>query len=190
MVRVTSVLSNLERLLLGIYLIALFGLLLFPIGGSNKQLFGIEADKWMHAALFGGLAVFLRWNLSTSRHAVSVSVGYAFVIALVTEAAQGLLAYRSAEWSDLLADLIGAILGALSMNRLILARVPEKTVGFLVVVLGIMIATFFVLADKIGMGGNNYFGRTQIAGTALGTLITLGGVAVYIRGLRSESRSI
>lgn len=185
--KMIAVLSKLDRWLLGVYLIALFGLLLFPIGGSRIQLLGIGADKWMHAALFGGLAIFLRWNLGARRHAVPLSIGLAFVVAFASEAAQGLVSYRSAEWWDLVADLVGATLGALSMNRLVASPFPEKSVGLLVAVLGVMVATFFVLADVIGVGETNYFGRKQMAGTALGALITLGGIAVYLRGLNGES---
>ncbi len=183
----TAVLK-LDRLLLAIYLIALLGLLMFPIEGPNFRLLSIGADKWMHVALFGGLAVLLRWNLSANRHAVLVSVGAAFVVAVATEVAQSLVAYRSAELWDLLAGLLGAMLGAVSMNRIVSSPVPKKSVGLLVAILGVMVSALFVLADVIGVGKSNLFGTLQMAGTALGALITVGGVGVYVKGLRGESR--
>ena len=135
MLRGIATLWKLDRLLLAIYLIALLVILMFPIPGSEYQLFSVGVDKWMHAALFGGLAVFLRWNLSADRHAVLVSVGAAFVVAVATELAQGLVVYRSAELLDLLAGLVGAILGAVSMNRILSSPMPEKRVGLLVAAL-------------------------------------------------------
>ncbi len=188
MVKATAALWKLDRLLLAIYLIALLGLLMFPIAGPEFQLLSIGADKWMHVALFGGLAVFLRWNLSANRHAVLVSVGATFVVAVATEVAQGLVAYRSAELWDLLAGLLGAMLGAVSMNRIVSSPVPEKSVGLLVAILGLMVGALFVLADVIGVGKSNLFGTLQMAGTALGVLITAGGVGLYVKGLRGVSR--
>ena len=188
MVKAVAALWKLDRLLLAIYLIALLGLLMFPIAGPEYRLLGIGTDKWMHFALFGGLAVFLRWNLSANRHAVLVSVGVAFIVAAATEVAQGLVAYRSAELLDLLAGLLGAMLGAVSMNRIVLSAVPEKPVGLLVTALGLMVGALFLLADMIGVGTSNLFGTTQMAGTALGVFIIVGGVGVYVKGLRSESR--
>ena len=82
MVKTAVAVGKLDRILLGIYLIA----------------------------LFGGLAMMLRWNLSANRHAVFVAVGVAFVVAAATELAQGLVAYRSAEFMDLVAGLVGAFI--------------------------------------------------------------------------------
>lgn len=189
MVKTAVALLRLDRLWLAIYLIALLGLLLFPISGPVFRFLDIPADKWMHLALFGGLAVFLRWNLSANRHVVLVSIGAAFVVAAATEAAQGLLAYRSPELWDLLADLLGATLGALAMNRIVSSPVLVKMAGLLVAALGVAIGTFFVLADVIGVGYNSLFGPTQMVGTALGVLITVGGVGVYLKGVRFESRA-
>jgi VanZ family protein len=183
----TVSLWKLHRVLLGIYVIALLGLLMFPIAGPEYRLLNIGTDKWMHVALFGGLAVFLRWNLAATRHAVLVSIGAAFVIAVATEVAQGFVAYRSAELWDILAGFLGAMLGAVTMNRIVLSPVPEKPIGFLVGSLGLMVAVLFVLADVIGVGTSNRFGTVQLAGTVLGGLITTGGIWVYVTGLRNES---
>ena len=184
MMKAVVALRKLDRLLLAIYLFAMLGLLMFPIGGPEFRFLGIEADKWMHVVLFGGLAVFLRWNLSANRHAVSVSVGAAFVVAATAEVSQSLVAYRSAESWDLLAGLLGAILGAVGMNQILSFPVPEKLVGILVTLLGLMVGTLFVLADLIGVGQNDLFGIVQMAGTALGALILVGGIGVYAGVLR------
>ena len=188
MLKAAVVLGKPDRILLAIYLIALLGLLMFPIGGSEYRLLGIRVDKWMHVALFGGLAVFLRWNLSTNRYAVFFSIGAASVVAAATEVAQGLVTYRSAELWDLLAGVLGATLGAVGMNRIVSSRVPDKLVGLIVAILGLMVGAIFVLADVIGVGTNDIFGTVQMVGAALGALITVGGVGVYVRGLPVESR--
>ena len=52
MLRGIATLWKLDRLLLAIYLIALLVILMFPIPGSEYQLFSVGVDKWMHAALF------------------------------------------------------------------------------------------------------------------------------------------
>ena len=54
--------------------------------------------------------------------------------------------------------------------------------------LGLMVGSLFVFADVIGVGTSNIFGTVQMAGTALGALVTIGGVGVYLKGLRGESR--
>ena len=183
----SSCLRKLDRLLLVIYLMALIGLLIFPISGPEYRLLNIGTDKWMHFALFGGLAVFLRWILATNRHAVLASISAAFVVAVATEVAQGLVAYRSAESWDILAGFLGAMLGAVSMNRIMSFSVPEKPIGLLVSTLGLMVGALFLLADLIGVGTSDRFGTIQMAGTALGALITAGGVGIYAKGLGCES---
>jgi hypothetical protein len=166
-----------NRLVLATYCVALLMLLLFPFAGPGFRLLGVESDKWMHFALFGGLAVLLRWNLSENRHAVFVAVGAAFVVAAATEVAQGLLAYRSAEFMDLV-----------STDRILSSTVLQRLLGLIVAVLGLMVGTFFLLADRIGVGDSGQFGPVQIAGLALGVLIAAGGVGVHVKGIRGVSR--
>lgn len=157
------------------YLAALFGLLMLPISGTQYKLLGIGFDKWMHIALFGGLAVLLRWNLAGYRQALLVSVGAACAIAAVTEVAQGLVAYRSAEFWDVVAGLIGAVLGAASADRILSSKALQNLLGPVVVTTGLMVAVFFLLADVIGVGNNARLGILQIAGITVGALIALGG---------------
>ena len=178
---------RIDRLLVAVYMIALTGLLMFPMAGPDFQLLGVEADKWMHVALFGGLAVLLRWNLSELRYAVFIAVGAAFVVAAATEIAQGLVAYRNAELMDLWAGLLGAVVGAVSTDRILASTVLQRLLGLLVVVLGLMVGTFFLMADVIGVGDSGQFGIVQLGGMALGALIAVGGVAVYAKVIRGES---
>jgi hypothetical protein len=178
---------KLDRILLAIYLLALLGLLLLPIVRTEYRIIGIGIDKWMHVALFGGLAVILRWNISANRHAILKSVGAAAVVAAAAEVAQGLVGYRSAELWDLLAGVLGATIGGLGMNRLVSSRVSDKLVGLVVAVLGLMVGAIFALADIIGMSKNDLFGTLQMAGTVLGALVTAGGVGICVRGWHGNS---
>ena len=179
-----------KRLLLAIYLVALTGLLLFPIRGLNLQLLGIGVDKWMHVALFGGLAIVMQWNLSTHRRAALVSIGATVVVATAAEIAQGLVTYRSAEWWDLLAGFFGAILGTLAMSQVLSYRAGKKTVGLVVVVLGLSIGALFIFADLVGVGDGYRFGTTQIVGTLLGALVTIGGITLHSSYVAQVARGL
>ena len=176
---VKSILARwrIEQLLLAFYLVALLGLLMFPIDGRDFQFLGIQSDKWVHIALFCGLAMLLRWNYSDSRNGLIISVGIAFGVVAVTEAGQGLVAYRSAELWDIVAGFFGAIVGATSVDRIMSSPVLQKLLGPIVALLGLMVSAFFLLADVIGVG-KGAFGALQITGIVLGVLIALGGLAV------------
>lgn len=186
MLNVPTNLWRFDRLLLAAYLVALLGLLLLPIPGQSRVFLGIGADKWMHVVLFGGLAVFLRWNLSASRAAEWSSIGIALVVAIATELAQGLVAFRSADLWDVVAGLLGAVLGTFGMSEIMSSLVPERSVGLLISILGLTICALFVFADVIGMGGNPSFGLLQLMGTGLGCILIAGGVGIYLRGRRSD----
>jgi len=180
---------RLDRLLLALYLIALFGLLLLPISGVGSRFINMGGDKLIHIALFGGLSVILRWNFSATRNAVFKTVAIGFVIAAIAEIAQRLVAYRSAELSDVAAGIVGAILGAVVMNRALQPGTYDIFVGLVIAVLGLMVGALFVLADVIGLGTNNHFGPVQAAGTGLGALIIGGGAWVQFRNLRDVPQS-
>jgi len=180
----TGAARKIDRILLVGYLIALLGLLLVPISSSGYRLLGIGADKWMHAALFAGLAVFLRWNLTALPRASTLTIGLALIIAVITELAQGLVDYRSAELQDVVADLLGAMLGTAMLNRVIRSEAPEVTIGLLAALMGLMVGGIFALADFIGVSSNRQFGTLQLLGTMLGMSIFLGGFLVYKRGMR------
>lgn len=182
-----SNLWTLDRVLLGIYLIALIVLMMFPLSGPNTGYLGIGIDKWMHFLLFGGLAVFVRWNLRTIRGGIWKSIGAALVVAILTEVAQGLVSYRSAELMDIGAGLLGAMLGAVLMNRIVLAAAPEKPIGVMLGTVGLMVGGLFILADVIGIGSSEAFGAVQLAGTGIGVVILAAGVRLYLSGLRRET---
>jgi hypothetical protein len=186
--KAANALRKLDRLLLTIYLIAMCVLLLSPIDGPSYKFLGIGADKWMHVALFGGLAALFRWNLLANHRALVTSVGAAFFVAALAELVQGLATHRSADLWDLLAGLLGAMLGATSMNRIVSPSAPEKLVGLLTTILGLMVAVLFVFADVIGVGKNNNFGAVQISGMVLGALVVAGGIRLYLGASRNESR--
>jgi hypothetical protein len=189
LLRAAAFLRHSDRLLLAIYLIALLGLLMLPIPGASFEWLGVGSDKWMHLVLFAGLAVFLRWNFLSSRHGEVASVGIAIGIAVATEAAQGLVNYRSAESWDALAGSFGVFLGTFGMNRILSLPAPAKAVGLIVVILGLVVAAIFILADVIGVGKSIQFGTLQMAGAALGLAITAGGFLVYRKGLPDQAES-
>lgn len=186
MLKSTMAIRDIDRILLAMYLVALFVLLMLPISGTEVQLRGIGSDKLVHVALFGGLAVLLRWNLSEWRHALLVSIGIACFFAALTEIAQGFVGYRSAEWPDLLAGLIGAVLGATSADRILSSAALQKLLGPIVVFLGLMVGAFFLLADVIGVGNSNQLGYLQIAGMVIGALIAAGGTQLNAIGRRAS----
>lgn len=178
---------TLDRILLAIYLVALTALMFFPIGGPVTEYLGIGIDKWLHFLLFGGLAVFVRWNLGNDRHAVLKSIGAALTFAVLTEIGQGLVSYRSAELMDVWAGLIGATIGAVIMNRVVTSTAPQKPIGVMVGTLGVMVGGLFALADIIGIGSSDMFGTVQLAGTALGIIIVAAGGWLYVCGMRQGS---
>ena len=167
----------------------MLALLMTPVYGPSFKFLGFGIDKYLHFALFGGLAVFLRWNLAARRFAVLIAVAVAFVVAAATEIFQGLVAYRTAEFLDLLAGLFGAILGAAVTNRIMSFPAPGKLIGIIVTIVGLSLITLFVLADMIGVGNADQFGALQMAGTALGAVVTAGGVLVYRAGTRIGTRA-
>jgi len=132
MVNGISFVWTLDRRLLAVYLITLLSLLIFPLGVPEFHFLGVATDKWIHFALFGGLAVLVRWNISASHHPILVSVGVVFIVALAMEVVQSLILYRSAELWDLLAGFLGALLGAIVMNRLVSIPVSERSIGLVV----------------------------------------------------------
>lgn len=163
---------------------------MLPIGGPSQGFLGVGADKWMHIALFFGLAALIRWNWYSRRYGILASLVLACLVAVLTEAAQSLVAYRSADMWDLVAGFLGASLGAVCMNPIVSSPVPERWAGLFVVVLGSMVSGLFILADMIGVGTSSLFGTTQILGTVLGSLLILGGVMIYARGSRFASHML
>lgn len=180
---------SLNRDLLAIYLVAVFGLLLLPISVPNYSFVGFKADKLVHIALFAGLAALLRWNVSDKKHASAISLIFAFVVIVSTEAAQSFINYRSAEWADVIAGSVGALFGVIAMKRIMSSTSPEKLIGVMVSILGAMIITLCLFADFIRPHAQNRFGLFQIVGTVLGVLLVAGGTAVYLKRFQKSPSS-
>jgi VanZ family protein len=93
--------------------------------GPLPKLPGVAIDKVGHTLAFAGLALLVAFALpmlALRRRlvaAVSVSTGVGALLELV----QSALPYRSAEWLDLAADVVGAVLGAALLT--LFARVSE-----------------------------------------------------------------
>lgn len=59
---------------------------------------------------------------------------------------------------------------------------PAKTAGLVLAIAGVLVALFFLLADVIGVSGSpGRFGIQQIIGTAVGAVIFIVGMIVYMR---------
>jgi uncharacterized membrane protein HdeD (DUF308 family) len=157
----------------------MLALLLFPVPEAKFHLLGIKSDKWVHVALFGGFAMMLRWNVDSNRLATVIAVGITTLFAASIEVVQSFTTYRSAELADFIAGAIGAMLGVIVMNRILASSHPDRFAATFIVLLGMMIGVSSVLADVIGVHHRVHFGPVQMAGTVLGMLLVLGGIAVY-----------
>ena len=76
MVVAVAVSCKVDRLLLTIYLIALLGLMMFPIVGPENRILNIGIDKRANAALIGGPAVFFCdgffWRINTPTYVLQL----------------------------------------------------------------------------------------------------------------------
>jgi len=52
----------------------------------------------------------------------------------------------------------------------------KKTIGFLLIILGVIVLVVSLAADTLGIGSGNGFGWKQILGTVVGVIVALGGV--------------
>lgn len=99
-------------------LILCLSLMPLPPGASDLP----GWDKLLHAAAYGLLSFFVAWALDDSRpFRLKISVA-AFVITVVfgavLELLQGAMPLgRTAEWGDLVADGVGALLGCVIFRR-------------------------------------------------------------------------
>jgi hypothetical protein len=57
----------------------------------------------------------------------------------------------------------------------------KKTVGLVVLVVGIVILVLSLVADLIGIGGGGVFGYRQIAGTVVGAVATVVGLVLTLK---------
>lgn len=102
-----------RRRLIAVYLVVIFGITLAPIPpDATAQLDIPGLDKWIHAAMIGGFALLLYWRpgpaLAFARAAGSLLAAAA--VAGLIELAQEPLPYRSGDWLDFGAGVIGALL--------------------------------------------------------------------------------
>ena len=57
----------------------------------------------------------------------------------------------------------------------------KKTVGIVLLVVGIVILLASLVADPIGIGGSPSFGRDQIVGTIVGAIVTVVGLVLTLK---------
>jgi hypothetical protein len=58
----------------------------------------------------------------------------------------------------------------------------KKTVGVVLLVVGILVLLVSLLADPLGIGGSPVFGRDQIVGTIAGAIVAVVGLVLTLRG--------
>ncbi len=102
--------------ILALYLAGLVGATLAPLPDSYSQHSGL--DKWIHAALFGGLAFLAYWNLQGNPRITFAALS-AMAAAAMIEILQIPLPYRSGDVWDFAAGTAGAVMGALLASRLV-----------------------------------------------------------------------
>lgn len=85
-------------------------LFLAPVSNPLPTVDGIQTDKLAHAALMGGLALLVWWNLPAGRWRAAASVLLAGAYAGLIELVQLVLPFRSGDVTDLAAGLFGAAL--------------------------------------------------------------------------------
>jgi hypothetical protein len=57
----------------------------------------------------------------------------------------------------------------------------KKTVGIVLLVVGIVVLALSLFADPIGLGNSLSFGRDQILGTIAGVIVAVGGFVLAFR---------
>ena len=59
--------------------------------------------------------------------------------------------------------------------------INKKTVGIVLLVVGIIVFALSLLADPIGIGGSSGFGSQQILGTIGGAIVVVVGLILTLR---------
>ena len=62
----------------------------------------------------------------------------------------------------------------------------KRTIGFVLIALGTIIAVASLVVDVIGIGGNYGFGWKQQLGTAIGLIVAFGGVWLNLSELNQK----
>ncbi len=84
----------------------------------------LSHDKLLHALVFGGLGVLayrcgrVVWPKLADNGVALASIGFATLLGATLEVIQACLPYRSMEFADLLADLVGATTSVILAKRL------------------------------------------------------------------------
>jgi VanZ family protein len=110
--------ATLRRTILVLYGLLVAVLMMAPIRAPRLASTVPQADKIVHAALFGLMTAFIWWNLGTfSRRRVFWAVVLATLFAVLVEVAQHFVPYRSADPLDAAAGLGGALVCAVVLVR-------------------------------------------------------------------------
>jgi VanZ family protein len=110
--------SPYRQIILGLYVLAVLLLMLAPVRQPRMVRAIPDADKMVHAALFGLMAAIFWWNLGFVRRGRAVwAVALATAFACVVEVLQTLVPYRSPDPLDAVAGLVGAMLVAFVVVR-------------------------------------------------------------------------
>jgi VanZ family protein len=118
--------ASLRRWALAAGIAATLPLFLLPLSNPVPTLDGIETDKVAHAALIGGLALLVRWNLPAGRWRGAAAVLLAGVYAGLIELVQSALTFRTGDVTDLAAGLLGA---AICVGAIGIAAGRRKAAG-------------------------------------------------------------
>lgn len=112
----SSALFSWRGLLVLVYTLALFYGGVIDIGPLPK-IPHVATDKLLHAVAFAGLAGLIAFALPEvrDRRRQGFAAGVSTAVGALLELVQSALPYRSADVLDLLADAVGAVLGALVM---------------------------------------------------------------------------
>ena len=57
----------------------------------------------------------------------------------------------------------------------------QRTIGVVVLMVGVIVLVVSLLADPVGIGGSPKFGYLQIAGTVVGAIVTVIGLVLTLR---------
>lgn len=57
----------------------------------------------------------------------------------------------------------------------------KRTIGLVLLIVGIVVLIISVAADAIGLGGSTGFGYNQMAGTAVGAIVAIVGAILMRR---------
>jgi len=57
----------------------------------------------------------------------------------------------------------------------------KRTIGLVLLIVGIVVLIVSVAPDAIGLGGSPGFGYKQIAGTAVGAIVAIVGMILMLR---------